>query len=165
MKTIIYISILCLFVSCGPAEVHVYNDKPQEKVVEKTELIQVKKVISGDTIELEDGRIIKYINVSAPKKGEKFFDLAKDANTLLVIDRAKSRVLLEFGDKKRDKNGNHLAYVFAPTPMLHYCFVNKELVEYGYAKVGGPSINSKYTDLFLSSEKSAKTKQLNIWKP
>lgn len=165
MKTITIFLILGFLVSCGPSEVHVYNDEKKQETVEKTNLVFVKKVISGDSIELEDGRIVKYIHVSAPQKGEKNFDLAKDANTLLVVTRAKNRVFLEFGEKKHDQDGRLLAYVFAPTPLLHYCFVNKELIEYGYARVSASPPNNKYLDLFLSSEQSAKTKQLNIWKP
>ncbi|BBM87028.1 thermonuclease family protein [Candidatus Uabimicrobium amorphum] len=165
MKTITLFLIFGFLVSCGPKEVHVYNDEQKQKTVDKTNLVIVKKVISGDSIELEDGRIVKYIHVTAPQKGEKHFDLAKDANTLLVVTRAKNKVFLEFGEEKRDQDGRYLAYVFAPTPLLHYCFVNKELIEYGYAKVTATPPNKKYLDLFLSSEQRAKTKQLNIWKP
>lgn len=161
MNKFFFIFLLALLCSCGPKEIHIYDDKDE---VEKTNLLTVEEVISGDTILLEDGRKIKYIHLNAPQKGEPFFEEAKKANNFLVVRRSKSKVMIKLGTKERDEEGRYLAYVYAPTPLLYFCFVNQELIEHGYAKVKITPPNTKYLEKFLLSEENAKKNKLNIWK-
>lgn len=158
----ILIFLIIINSGCSPKEVHI-DAESQERVQPNVNLLTVKTVLSGDMIELEDGRVIKYINIEAPKPGDALFFEAKKANETLIT-KGKNKVFLEFGSKKQDEKGNYLAYVYSPTPIFYYCFVNKELVEWGWAKVSVSPPNTKYVESFLYSENNAKEKKINIWK-
>ena len=45
---------------------------------------KVKRVIDGDTIELANGQIVRYVGVNAPNNGEPFEEEATEANAKLV---------------------------------------------------------------------------------
>ena len=113
----------------------------------------VKKVIDGDTIQLESGETVRYIGIDAPELyikegGSEFY--AKEAarfNKKLVFLK---RVKLEFDDERQDSHGRMLAYVFVKNT-----FVNAELVRQGYAKVMVKPPNTKYKDVLLAQQQKA----------
>ncbi len=104
----------------------------------------VKKVIDGDTIQLESGETVRYLGIDAPEiiakgGGSEFY--AREAaryNKKLVFMK---KVRLEFDVEKKDNYGRLLAYVFVKD-----LFVNAELVKYGYAKAYIKPPNEKYKD-------------------
>ena len=121
----------------------------------------VNKIISGDTIQLDTGQIVKYIGIETPELnlkegGSEFF--AKQAskyNHKLVFMK---KVRLEFDKKKEDNEGRILAYVF-----VKKVFVNTELVKLGYAKAHIIPPNDKYKKLFLDYETKAKLSEKGLW--
>ncbi len=121
----------------------------------------VKKVISGDTIQLDNGQTVKYIGIETPELslkegGSEFF--AKQAsryNQRLVFMK---KVRLEFDKKKQDSDGRLLAYVF-----VKQLFVNAELIKLGYAKVNIVPPNDKYKNMFLDYEAKAKMSEKGLW--
>jgi micrococcal nuclease len=120
----------------------------------------VRKIINGDTVQLETGEIVRYIGVAAPelnrKEGAEFYARQAVAyNKKLVFMK---KVRLEFDTKKKDEKGNLLAYVF-----VKKTFVNADLIRNGYARsdVAGP--NTKYRDTLLDAERKAKTDDKGIW--
>jgi len=121
----------------------------------------VKKVLSGDTIQLDTGDIIKYIGAEAPGMalkdgGSEFF--AKEArkyNHKLVFMK---KVRLEYDQERKDKEGRILAYVF-----VKKTFVNAELIKLGYAKANIVPPNEKYRTAFLDHEKKASQTEKGIW--
>lgn len=142
------ILILSLFIS-----IFSYGSKGEEYVV--------TKVIDGDTIELEDGRIIRYIGVDAPelrtKEGttEFFARQAYNFNKKLVYLK---KVRLEFDEERYDQHGRVLAYVFVKN-----IFVNAELIKNGYARVLLKPPNLKYRELFLSLQEKAMKEHKGLW--
>ena len=121
----------------------------------------VKKVINGDTIQLDNGQTVKYIGIETPELslkegGSEFF--AKQAsryNQRLVFMK---KVRLEFDKKKQDSDGRLLAYVF-----VKQLFVNAELIKLGYAKVNIVPPNDKYKNMFLDYEAKAKMSEKGLW--
>lgn len=121
----------------------------------------VKKVIDGDTIQLESGETVRYIGVDAPELytkegGSEFF--AKEAarfNKKLVLMK---KVRLEFDAEKQDSHGRTLAYVFVKNT-----FVNAELVRQGYAKVLIKPPNTKYKDVLLAQQQKAIAEVKGLW--
>ncbi|MDD5009230.1 MAG: thermonuclease family protein, partial [Syntrophorhabdaceae bacterium] len=75
----------------------------------------VRKVIDGDTIQLDTGETVRYLGIEAPRLktkegGAEFY--AKEAlkyNKRLVFMK---KVRLEFDHDKKDPQGRLLAYVF-----------------------------------------------------
>jgi micrococcal nuclease len=121
----------------------------------------VRKIISGDTVQLESGEVVRYIGVATPglnsKEGgaEFYASQAVRYNKRLVFMK---KVRLEFDTKKKDEKGNLLAYVF-----VKKTFVNADLIRNGYARadVSGPNI--KYRDALLDAQRRAKADDKGIW--
>jgi endonuclease YncB( thermonuclease family) len=146
------LNCVLLFIGCSPSVEH------REKK-DNLPWVELRQVLSGDTIQLKDGRIIKYLGVQSPQEGEFFFEKCRDANAWLL--RA-NKLILQYDDEhKKDAQGRELAYVFAPSLGL-FCFVNKELILYGYAKAENSS-KCKYKKEFLEMEKNAREKKAGIW--
>jgi len=121
----------------------------------------VKRVIDGDTVQLESGETVRYIGIDAPELyvkegGSEFF--AKEAtrfNKKLVFLK---KVKLEFDAEKQDSHGRMLAYVFVKNT-----FVNAELVRQGYAKAMVKPPNTKYKDVFLAQQQKAIDEDRGLW--
>ncbi len=120
----------------------------------------VRKIIDGNTIQLESGEIVKYIGVTAPdmnkKEGPEFY--AKQAvgyNKKLVFMK---KIRLEFDARRKDQAGNMLAYVF-----VKKTFVNADLIRNGYARADVAPPNLRYRDILLDAERKAEAEDRGIW--
>lgn len=122
----------------------------------------VKWVSDGDTIVLADGRHIRYIGINAPeidhenKKAEFFGYAAKKYNKTLVSSKM---VRLEFDKQTHDRFGRILAYVF----LNNGVFVNKVMIEKGYAYCFPHRPNNKYDRVLLQSQRNAMSAKRGIW--
>lgn len=117
----------------------------------------VKRVIDGDTIELQDGTIVRYQGITAPERGEPFYDQATQTNKALVEGK---KVKLEYDAYTSDKFGRVLAYV-----IVDKTNVSIELVRRGLAKVVILQDRRKliYQDKLLNAQDEAKQKKQGIW--
>jgi micrococcal nuclease len=139
----------------------------------KQRWIRVKWVVDGDTIVLGDGRHVRYIGINAPEiahdehfigskpnskanKAEPFGDAAKKYNQHLVRSK---KVRLEFDKERYDRYGRWLAYIF----LSNGTFVNKTMIEKGYAYVLPRKPNVKYQGILLQAQRDAMSKKLGIW--
>ncbi len=117
----------------------------------------VKKVIDGDTVELFNGTVLRYVGVTAPEEGEDFAEEATKLNTELVEGK---EIKLEYDNYKSDKFGRILAY-----PIINGVNVCVELVRKGMAELiiyqkRKPFIHQVQ---LLESQEQAKQKKLGIW--
>ncbi|MBI3323170.1 MAG: thermonuclease family protein [Candidatus Omnitrophica bacterium] len=126
----------------------------------------VRRVIDGDTIELRDGRLVRYIGVDAPevrrRAGEEWVEdpepfgfEAKDANRRWVEGRS---VRLEYDVQTHDRYGRLLAYVFVDGRM-----VNAALLEEGYAQLLTIPPNVKYAEPFRRFVQEARAAHRGLW--
>ena len=127
----------------------------------------VSKVIDGDTIELSNGRIVRYIGIDTPElrerkgsiwvyKPEEYGLQAEEANKKLVEGK---KVTLEFDIVKTDKYNRWLAYVFVGNKM-----VNQELLRSGYATLYTYPPNVKYVEKLVAAQQEARDKKRGAWK-
>ena len=122
----------------------------------------VKQVYDGDTVVLKNGWKIHYVGINAPEIGhadqnaEPFAHTAKQFNAKLVLFQ---KVRFEFGKERYDQYGRLLAYVF----LEEGTFVNKALLERGYAHVLPRTPNGKYEDEFLTVQRNAMSAGKGIW--
>ena len=130
---------------------------------------EVARVIDGDTIELIDGRIIRYLGVDTPEQNECFYHDATLKNKLLVMlgnYNRPNKVRLYKGKVDTDYYGRHLRYVTAMDSEGEI-LVNDYLIKWGY----GLNVSEKYIDqqlpniksIFDNSEIEAKNNFLGIW--
>lgn len=141
------------------------------------ETATVRRVIDGDTIELMDGRFVRYLGIDAPEvrrrarpgdrewRGlaadpwvidpEPFGEAATEANTRLVAGRT---VRLEYDVQTHDRFGRLLAYVY-----LGEVMVNEELLREGFAAPLTIPPNVKYAERFRQLAEEARRAQRGLW--
>jgi micrococcal nuclease len=124
--------------------------------------IRVRRVIDGDTIQLTDGRRLRYIGIDTPELGHRnpeIRDMAKIAKVQNRILVAGKDLTLEYDVEKRDHYDRLLAYVF----LKDRTFVNAELVKQGYALIMSIPPNVKYAELFLRLQQEAREAKRGFW--
>ena len=121
----------------------------------------VARVVDGDTIELQDGRKVRYIGIDTPetkhptKPSGCYGQQASDFNQQLVVGQT---VSLEKDVSDTDRYGRLLRYVYLGDTM-----VNQLLVREGYARVSTYPPDVKYQSLFQQEEAYARTNGLGLW--
>ncbi len=130
-------------------------NQTQNRVLPKEGI--VKRVIDGDTIELQDNTMVRYQGIDAPDSSELFYKEATEANKELVEGK---KIKLEYDAYTSDKFGRVLAYVIIGDKNISI-----ELVKKGLAKVAILEDRRKliYQDELLKAEQEAKTKKLGVW--
>ncbi|MEE8317466.1 MAG: thermonuclease family protein [Candidatus Omnitrophota bacterium] len=126
----------------------------------------VSRVIDGDTIELSNGEILRYIGVNTPELRERigvnwvynpmpYAELARDFNQDLTEGKS---IRLEFDVQKRDRYNRLLAYVYIGDKM-----VNLELVRQGYSMIYTYPPNVKHIEKFLKAQGQAREEEKGLW--
>jgi len=126
--------------------------------VPKKETAYVKRVIDGDTIEIElNGKVykVRYIGINSPEYNQPYGDKATQANSYLVSGKT---VILEKDISETDKYGRLLRYVYVGN-----LFVNAHLVKFGWAQASTYPPDVKYSDLFVSLEREARENNEGCW--
>ncbi|MEK6563537.1 MAG: thermonuclease family protein [Candidatus Omnitrophota bacterium] len=127
---------------------------------------QVKQVIDGDTIELDNGESVRYIGIDTPETrkregdtwvyvGEPFAEKAKDFNRRMVEGKV---ARLELDVQKKDKYGRLLAYCFVEDN-----FVNARMLQEGLALLYTIPPNIKYVDPLVKAQKEARENNRGLW--
>lgn len=126
----------------------------------------VRRVIDGDTVELADGRLLRYIGVDTPEvrrragngwvvDPEPYAQEAKEANRRLVEGK---QVRLEYDVQTHDRYGRLLAYVYVSDRM-----VNATLLEEGYARLLTIPPDVRYVEQFRHLADEARRQQRGLW--
>ena len=123
----------------------------------------VKRVNDGDTVELADGRRVRYIGVNAPEidhaahTAQPFGFEARAFNAGLVEGKP---VRLEYDVEHRDGYGRTLAYVFLPDGTM----VNERLLLAGLAYCLPRDPNTRYEDRLLAAQRRAMQEGHGMWR-
>lgn len=126
------------------------------------DFFKVKTVYDGDTVELEDGRKIRFLGINTPEvqHRDKQADAGGDEAKRWLIDALKnSKVRLEISAEKTDKYGRTLAHLFTENKQ----HINLQLVEAGLAAVSIYPPNLSYVNELVSAENQAEHAKRGIW--
>ena len=115
----------------------------------------VSRVIDGDTIELQDGRRVRYLGIDTPELGEYYGAEATAKNRALVEGKL---VELQSGKRDQDEYGRLLRYIY-----VDGVFVNTELVAQGYARAYIFDPDERYSQVLVQLEQYAKMKKRGLW--
>ncbi len=166
---LLFLCVVFILISCSPEVIHRYpaKEREEQRGLLLKDLENVIEVISGDSIKLQDGRIVKYIGISSPKRGEAFFTEAKKRNEQL-LKWGKNKVFLEEGKRLRDEQGRYLYYVYTPTRFMPHdelicCFVNKELISHGIGLAKADYPEMRYKENFEQLEREARKNKRGFW--
>jgi micrococcal nuclease len=140
----------------------------------------VRRVIDGDTIELSDGQLVRYIGVDTPevrrqhhgqwiRDPEPFGEEAAEENRRLAEGR---RVRLEYDAQTHDRYGRLLAYVYvaedaegaAAGAGRGALMVNAELLRRGVAQLLTIPPNVKYVEQFRAAAREARQARRGLWR-
>ena len=149
------IVLLALLSSCGGA---------------LPEHARVRRVIHGDTLELRDGRLVRYLGIDTPevrrKDGERwvvapepFAEAATEANRRLVEGKI---VRLAYDVQTHDRVGRLLAYVYVPDGAGEV-MVNAELVRQGFAQPLTIPPNVRHAQVFRALAEEARVLRRGLW--
>jgi micrococcal nuclease len=119
------------------------------------EAVVIRYVVDGDTVELEDGRTVRYIGINAPERHQPYYEQATGANRRLV-EGEPARMVLDA--QKTDRFGRTLGYLWVDDR-----FVNLELVRLGYATAYTEPPNVQYSAEIVAAEKRARDAQAGLW--
>lgn len=142
---VLFFLFLLFITSCAPA----IDESDDEGIL-------VLDVGDGDTLMLESGEWVRLLGVDAPEKGEEVYEDAKHRLEDLVLEK---KVVLEKDVSEKDDYGRLLRYVY-----VNDKFVNKIMVEEGWAVAFFYEPDTKYKTEFVIAEEEAKNKSLGIWK-
>jgi micrococcal nuclease len=122
----------------------------------------VERVLDGDTVELRDGRKIRYLLVNTPEIAhhagevpECFGNEARALNESLVNG---ATVRLEYDEECQDRYERTLAYVWLGDVM-----VNEILLTRGYARLLVIPPNERYESEFEALEQAAQDASAGLW--
>ena len=113
------------------------------------------KVVDGDTIELTDGRRVRYIGINTPERDQPYYEEATAANRQLVDGKD---VQLEFDQDTFDQYGRSLAYVWVDGQMVNFTMLNQ-----GFANAFTVPPNVKYEAEFRQAEREAREAGRGLW--
>jgi len=151
-----------------------YADESSQIQYTYTE-VRVKRVIDGDTLQLENGKRVRLIGIDTPEmhESDKLYRdsqrTGEDIRTIQELGRRAyeftrklvetKRVNLECDVETYDRYARLLAYAYLPDGT----FVNAKIVEEGYASLMTISPNVKYADLFLRLYRQARANKRGLW--
>lgn len=127
----------------------------------------VTTVTDGDTVMLDDGRVVRMIGIQAPKLplGREGFDtwpLAPEAKAALEDIALNRPVRLGFGGEEIDRYGRVLAHVFVDGSEGEV-WAQRAMVALGLARVYSFPDNRACLELLFAAEGKARLGRLGIW--
>lgn len=147
------------------------SQEQANKVVlsESTELLIVKRVVDGDTIVVtKEGKneTVRLIGINTPetvdpRKPVECF--GKEAKTYLAsfVDGKRVRLEADPTQQDHDKYGRMLRYIF----LEDGTFVNKVMIQNGYAYEYTYDIPYEYQAEFKNAENGARDTKTGLWSP
>lgn len=123
----------------------------------------IAEVLTGDTVRLEGGKLLKYIGFYAPPLQSRiplvriYGENSLSFNKELVLGK---KVQIEWGPQILDDQNQLLGYVF----LEDGTFVNLEILKAGHGRWVNTAPNLKYSGAFRKAELSARRDKKGLWK-
>ncbi len=124
--------------------------------------VRVARVVDGDTIELTDGRKVRYLGMDTPetvnpKKPVQCYGHEASAYNTSLVDAKEVKLVADVQDT--DQYGRLLRYVYLPDGT----FVNLALVQGGYARAYAWPPNIAHAKEFLTAQNAARISGVGLW--
>jgi micrococcal nuclease len=128
----------------------------------------VTQVVDGDTIMLDDGRVVRLIGMQAPKlplgrDGFEAWPLAPEAKSALEAIALGKPARLGFGGEQTDRYERVLAHLFVADADGEI-WAQQAMVAQGLARVYSFPDNRQCLDLLYAAEGRARLSGLGIWR-
>ena len=126
----------------------------------------VTKVVDGDTIDLEDGRTVRFVGIDTPETVDPRRPVGcfgKEASNETKSLLSGKFVILQKDVSETDKYGRLLRYVYLPLDNGQILFVDDYLVREGFAKVLTYPPDVKFNEQLREAERQAKINKKGLW--
>lgn len=123
---------------------------------------RVKRIVDGDTIQLEDDTKVRLLGINTPEMGNRFHTEeagGKRAKQWLNAALKGQMVRLETDTERLDKYGRTLAHVFTQAGV----HVNVESVRQGLAAVSLYPPNVSYAAALIDAQNKAEAERVGLW--
>lgn len=130
------------------------------------ERVLVSKVVDGDTIDLEDGRTVRFVGIDTPETVDPRRPVGcfgKEASSETKSLLSGKQVILQKDVSDKDKYSRILRYIYLPLENGETLFVNDYLVREGFARVYTYPPDVKFDAQFRQAEQEAKTNRRGLW--
>jgi micrococcal nuclease len=158
--------------SFSPAPAISYTTATQsaepEKEVKGTdgERAIVTKVVDGDTIQLDNGKTVRFVGIDTPETVDPRRPVGcfgKEASNETKSLLTGKEVVLQKDISDIDKYKRLLRYIYLPLENGTTLFVNDYLVREGFAKVYTYPPDVKFNEQFREAEKYARENKKGLW--
>ncbi|WP_256737459.1 thermonuclease family protein [Pseudomonas sp. dw_358] len=127
--------------------------------------VQVRHVVDGDTLRLQDGRSVRLIGLNAPELGRKGrsdepFAVAARQRLQALVRASDGRLLLQPGREASDKYGRTLAHLYS----LNGTNLETQLLAQGLAYQIAVAPNVDRADCQRRAELQARAAGLGLWR-
>ena len=131
------------------------------------DLVKVTKVVDGDTIKVDIGGTIETVRmigvdtpeIKDPRKTVQCFGKEASAKTKELLENQMVKLEADKTQNDKDKYGRLLRYIY----LENGTFINKKLIEEGYAFEYTYQIPYLYQTEFKAAQQLAETNNLGLW--
>ncbi len=148
-------------VGLGSITGYIATSSPTLRRPDATSAAQVKRVIDGDTIELSDGQVVRYIGIDTPetkhpnKAVQCYGEEATSQNEAMVLGKM---VILEQDVSNTDRYGRLLRYVWVDDQLINW-----QLVVSGFAFAKSYPPDVAYQASFNQAQQFARENEQGLW--
>ncbi|MAX52414.1 MAG: nuclease [Methylophaga sp.] len=124
--------------------------------------VKLKRVIDGDTIELQSGQIIRLLGINTPEIQSRYHDAeagGEQSKQWLINTLSHGDFFIEYDQQQRDKYDRALAHCFLPDGQ----YLNAMLIEEGLASLTLIPPNLRYSDKLIEAQSRAEQAKKGIW--
>ena len=130
----------------------------------------ISRVVDGDTVELNDGRKVRFIGVNTPESTTRHEIYGKEASNYTTSKLTGKQVWLQKDVSETDRYGRLLRIVWLAVPSdvmdeneIRTKMYNSDLVLNGYAEPSTYPPDVKYSDYFVKFAREARDKKTGLW--
>ncbi|MCC5804351.1 thermonuclease family protein [Rossellomorea vietnamensis] len=134
------------------------------------EEVLVSRVVDGDTVELKDGRKVRFIGVNTPESTTRTEEYGKEASNYTTEKLEGKTVWLQKDVSETDRYNRYLRLVWLEIPTddmneeeIRTKMFNADLVLNGYAEPSTYNPDVTYSDYFVTFAREAREKETGLW--
>jgi micrococcal nuclease len=147
-------------------------EKEQQELADTfgLEEVMVSRVVDGDTVELKDGRKVRFIGVNTPESTTRTEEYGKEASNYTTENLEGKTVWLQKDVSETDRYNRSLRLIWLEVPKddmneeeIRTKMFNADLVLNGYAEPSTYNPDVKYSDYFVKFAREARKNETGLW--
>ena len=147
-------------------------EKEQQELADTfgLEEVLVSRVVDGDTVELKDGRKVRFIGVNTPESTTRTEEYGKEASNYTTEKLEGKTVWLQKDVSETDRYNRSLRLIWLEIPKddmdeeeIRTKMFNADLVLNGYAEPSTYNPDVKYSEYFVKFAREARENGTGLW--